>query len=161
MINESFDEEDSTFLDSQDDLILSEEELAALPAEELRRYSMRASIRSSIGANIDESNLSGQRGSIRKSIRGSIIQKNGLNQGFGVNTIDEAPEDYVDHYENNENAAIGRKESIAKSRKQSLDNYASLRASRDQFLSEEYIRGVPEDSEPEELPLNAPRRKSL
>jgi hypothetical protein len=184
MISESFEEEEEPpLLDSQDNLILSEEELAALPAEERRRYSMRASIRSSIGANIDEfnlseerrkdsilasirssiganiyesnllTNLSGQQGIIRKSIRRSIIKKN-------VNTISEVPEEYENYYEDDKNAANGRRESIARSRKQSLDNYASLRASRDQFLSEEYIRGIPEDSEPEELPLNTARRKS-
>ena len=146
------------FLDSLDDLILTEEEIAALPEEERRRYSIRSSIRKSI-QQLREEEIAAlpEEERRRYSIRGSINESKASRQKNNLNAIEEEPDDYKD----NINSAMSRKDSIANSRKQSLDSYASLRASRDKVLSEEYIRGIPEDTEPMVFPQNTLKRNNF
>jgi hypothetical protein len=146
------------FLDSLDGLILTEEEIAALPEEERRRYSIRSSIRKSIQQLREEEIVALPEEERRRyCIRGSIDESKASRQKNNLNAIEEEPDDYKD----NINSAMSRKDSIANSRKQSLDSYASLRASRDKVLSEEYIRGIPEDTEPMVFPQNTLKRNNF
>ena len=150
------EEEENNYFNSNYDHDLSEENIQHIPEDErIRRFSIQSD-RSR--ASINPASARGSiRGSIQKrsSIRGSIQKRSSINPEMNQYTIDETEED--DEHIGNRTYT---RNSFEVSRKQSFDHYASVRASRESILSEEYIRGDShQEHHRETLPPNTSKRK--